>query len=226
MAERIRILVVPISVCLALAYGCGAAHSGVDAGHGIVSTAPARWTVPPVARFGDYDGDDSNRRSGSDRDHDDGPARRDGDGDTDGHGPGQYDSDDYGLVAFGKAARAVDKRAITSLVGRYLRTALGEEAGSLCSMLAPAVARAVPRLMPAAGTKGRRTCRTVMRVTLEDNSEQIFPYAATFHVLSVRVRHNFGIALLGGASLPSRQLTVVRNHGMWRVDEPLDGELP
>lgn len=217
------LLTLPAIVLLSTgAVACGRGSTGSEA-----STASS---AIPTLRYlsGDYDNDDYDSH-GYDADNDDSKKPRDRDNDSDNESGSYYDSDDDSVRYFGHAASATDRRAITALVKRYYAVAAAENGRSACSMIASSIAKSVPEDLgraPGPPYLHGGTCAVVVSKLFFQNHRQLAIYASTLRVTGVRLIGNRGLAVLGFRTLPGRQIGVMRESGMWKIDALLDGELP
>lgn len=215
-------LIAIVSVGLG-ATGCGGASTSARVTHG---TPKAAATQPKY--FADYDPDDY--ASGvSDADNDDIKGPKDRDNDADNKTGSYYDDDDKSIRAFGHAAGAADRRAITALVKRYFTLAAAGDGSRACSLLHPALAKAVPESYgqpPGPAYLRGKTCAQVITKLFMRDHEQLNAYLGNLEVTGVRLDRNRGLAVLRFARLPGRQIQVEREHKTWKIGELLDRELP
>lgn len=168
-----------------------------------------------VARYGDADNDDNNKPTDKDSDFDNGSNS-------------YYDSDDN-VLAFGRSPGASTRQMIARLVVGYHAAAAREDGARACLLLYSTLAKAVPE--DQGGPVGPPylrggDCAAVMSKLFKHDHLQLAAYAARLKVAAVRVRGDRGFAVLSFKGLPGRQIAVEREHGVWKIDTLLNGELP
>jgi hypothetical protein len=224
----------------ASAFSCGLAACG-EAGNEQV-TAPraklgvaARSGTSGRARTGapggyrnDGDGDPSNDGDGDDlggnsvdTDHDDGEDH------LDPRNNSYHDKDDAGVVAYGRPATEVERAAVVATVQHYYAAAAAEQGQVACSMISPSLAKAVPEDYGSAPgpayLRGGKTCQGVMVRLFKHMHTGL---GAKIHVTAVRVKGNYGLALLGSTKAPASELPMDRDGAHWWIGSLLAGELP
>jgi hypothetical protein len=208
------------ALCLCVA-ACG------RAGH---ATSASSAILPSPSITGDYDSDD-NYGNGpfNDGDDDDSTQPKDRDNDSDNSTGSYYDGDDSSVRGFGHAADASDRKAIASLVRRYLAAAGAEDGRTACSMVMRSMVRAVPGDFgrpPAPPYARGTTCATVMSMLFAHYHRQLAAHAATLAISAVRVEGGEALVVLAFGTLPGRQVRVIRDGGVWRMEGLFDTELP
>jgi len=218
---------------LAAAVLCGLTACG-DKTKSPGSTSPVSSnasTIPVSGHLiGDYDNDDGTESHYGDADNDDtGGPIRDRDNDEDNSSGSYYDADDKAVRDLGRAADAIDRRAIVATVKRYYQAVEAEDGANGCSMIASNIADAVPEgLGGSSGPADVRgdTCAVVMSKFYKANHQQLGAYAAKLEVTGVRLTGVRGVAILGFRTLPGRQIAVTREDGVWKINGVIDTELP
>lgn len=222
-------------VAIVLGTGCGTAH--YDTSQSIARARAAEGTSSAAEtlkrhrdEFGDYDNDDI-VGTPTEADNDDEKGPTDVDGDVDSHTKGTYDKDDDRIRGFGHPAATRDRRAITALLRRYYEAASRGQGAEGCALMASVYARAIPEELG----EGRAappyyrgtTCSRVLTKVFSLNHRQLGVFAATLHVLQVRVAHNEAIALLTFATGSRRRyMRLVAERDTWKIGSVYDAELP
>jgi hypothetical protein len=206
------------------AAGCGASKDNgspsQSASNPSPSTAaPATITSPATSPHGYLNDGDNDPIGDADNDN-----NHDNDNDnSEDHVPNDnsnyHDSDDRGILAFGHAASAADKRAMTALVKRYYTVAAAVDGPKACAMLAPRFAESIVedygKESPGPSyLRSGTTCPAVMALLFQHFRAQI---AAPFDVTSVRVERNQAYALLGSKATPARYITLERRRKVWWI---------
>jgi hypothetical protein len=157
-----------------------------------------------------------------------GPA---GENDNDDHRRLPTPSDDYNNAVvehYGHAASAADTRSITTLLRRYYAIARAGDGAQACTMIDPGLAKAAPVDYGQFGPgylRGSKTCAAVMSRLFKHEHRLISAEIPHLKFMSVRLEGSRGLILLGFGSLPERQITVVREGGVWKLAVLLDGEV-
>jgi hypothetical protein len=140
------------------------------------------------------------------------------------------DTNNDSVLAFGRAASAPDKRAITALIERYYATATAADGAGGCSMLYTTIAEAVPEdygISPPGPPYARgTTCQAVMTSIFKHEHRQLAAEDAKLRVSQVRLKQNQGLVVLSFGKLPERQIQVTREGKQWKLEALLDSELP
>jgi hypothetical protein len=216
-------------LCLSVA-GCGGTSRG-STGRAQHSVASHTEKFPVSASIsGDYDGDDDyGTKLRGDADNDDSRKPKDRDNDSDSNGKSYFDSDDDSVRHFGRPADAVDRNEVARLVMLYFAAANAEDGGNACAMLVPSLAKSLPETLGGAAgppyAQGN-TCARVMSGVFAHYHPQLAAHAASLRVSSVRVDHGKGVAILAFKALAGRQIHVTQEGVLWRINGPLDIELP
>jgi hypothetical protein len=156
-----------------------------------------------------------------------------GDYDIDDNGGGS-DYDDY-VRGYGREATAGEKQIVARLVARYYAAAAAGNGAEACALLDARLARSadfakvLPKeYAPAGGSSvfEGKTCAEVASLLFEVDRPRLATEAASVQVTSLRVEGVHGIALLGFATTPERQIPVDREAGAWKIAGLLDTEVP
>jgi hypothetical protein len=156
-------------------------------------------------------------------------------GDDDADGSGSEDYDDAGVRGYGRAASAADRQVVTALLKGYYAAAAAGDGATACSLMLPRLVKgsnlgeaAEEAYPPAPSTPPLRgkSCAQIMSLLFTEDHQQLAADSATLVVSSLRVKGNHGLALLGFRTTPERQIPVERGGGVWKVDAPLDSEVP
>jgi hypothetical protein len=145
-----------------------------------------------------------------------------------------YDTDDETLLGSGRSGRPADARAIDALVERYYTAAARGDGAAACAMTSPDYARTVPddygqelgwAIPPGAEAylRGAKTCAAVLSLLFAHLHRQL---AAPVEILAVRLYGNYGYASVGSTTLPASRIEILREHGVWWIDELLGRPLP
>jgi ketosteroid isomerase-like protein len=145
-----------------------------------------------------------------------------------------YDGDDSTVLGNGQEATAADTRAIAALVERYYAAGARGDGAGACALTSPSFAATIPEdygqelgpaIPPGAETylRGARTCTAVLSLLFEHLRGQL---AAAVEVTAVRLKGDYGYAIVGSATLPASLIEVGREGGAWRIDGLLGRPLP
>jgi hypothetical protein len=145
-----------------------------------------------------------------------------------------YDSDDGTVRGYGHEAGAADAKAIAALVKRYYAAGARGDGITACALTAPTFAATIPydygqELGPATppGTeaflRGAKTCATVLTLLFEHSREQL---TAAVKVTDIRLKGNYGYALVDSTTLPVSRIEVGHEDGVWKIDGLLGRPLP
>jgi hypothetical protein len=235
-ARTRSLLTLPVIVLLGLGLGaCGGLGKGSTSQTSFkAATTAAKSGAPPPAESattpapaaGSFKGDEDDDETTSTYT---GNNRYDNDADFDNDtikNKGYYDSDDGAISAYGQAAGAADKRAITALVKRYLAAAATSDGAKACPMIYSTLEEAIPEdygQPPGPAYARGKTCAVVM--------SKMFAYAHSklaggFGVTNVRVEGREARALVGSRMAPARFIVVTRERGVWKIDELFGQFLP
>jgi hypothetical protein len=221
-----------VGTLLALAaVACGSA--GKDAGsgtHGSSATgaiAGASASTPAsgsTSLEGDEDDDDSSSnyldstKYDNDADFDDDRGRQ----------LGYRDSDDDAVLAYGRAASAAEKRALTAIVKRYYSAAVAANGATGCSLFTPALRNAVPEdygQAPGPVYMRGKTCPAVITLFFKHEHQQLA--SAMIEVTDVRVKGNEALAVVGSRAQPASEIALERHPGgPWRLADLIAVRLP
>jgi hypothetical protein len=210
----------------AYASACGGTGKGAGSVPRASASAAARSTPPAVASvkgagLGTLKGDGDDDETSSTYDPKNKTMDDDGDFDIDpkaGESENYYDSDDSSIRHYGQAAMAADSRAITALVKRYYAAASAADGTGACSLMYPQFAAAVPEdYGSGAGPVYSRgnTCAVVMSKLFQHLHGEL---ATAITVISVRVKGDQAIALIGSQVARAGSLSLKRERGAWKVD--------
>jgi hypothetical protein len=163
----------------------------------------------------------------------DNPNDRDGNGDIDsarGGGPdhdddspttGSYllpDADDGSIFSYGRAPSPATAAAITSVVGRFYGAATGGDGAAACRVLTAALHRsAVEDYASSAAPpylQGSKSCAEVMSRQFAHQGSEL---SEAVTVLAVRQLGGMGLAIVSSRAMPASSLSLLREHGSWRV---------
>jgi hypothetical protein len=156
--------------------------------------------------------------------------KRDRDRDTDFGVTIGDDTSHNRLVPSGHSASEPDRRSITTLVRRYYAAALAGDGARGCSLLYSPLAESVPSTY-GSGPAGLpyahgSTCETVLTNLFGHFHAQLAAEVPKLAVRRVLLYERHGAAVLGFGALPERQILVIREVDVWRVDALIDQELP
>jgi hypothetical protein len=158
----------------------------------------------------------------------DSKQRNDGDNDFDSRGGGLYDGDDGEVTRFGRKATPEEMSLVGAAVKRYFAAAVANDASKACSMIAPLLVKNVVkdlsrRTGPPYGHS--RTCAELMSKVFKRFHAQLARYADSLSVIDLRLNRGAGPLVFGAKGLPVRQILVVREGGVWKMNALLDSEL-
>jgi hypothetical protein len=195
---------------------------------GATRTTPP--TVAPGQRYlndadndptGDGDGDDATPGHFVDNDNDPSEDRYKPENNL------YHDADDGSVLKIGSPASAADRRAVTETVKRYYAAAASGDSARACSMIVASFAKSIPEVYGQATgppyLRGLKTCPTLLARYFKHFSAQL---ANAFVVTGVRVQGNRGAALLGSKKMPASSILLNREHGVWKIEGLLGGQLP
>ncbi len=153
---------------------------------------------------------------------------RDNDGDSTGHG--RYDSDDASVLRFGRAANASEQAQIRPLVRTYYALAAVEDGTKACSLLYSIYAEAMPEdygtSPPGPAYARGTTCAAVLTAVFKHFHAQIAARLPKLKIPRIRVRERQGVVVLSFATMPERQMHILREGHVWKMLAIVDGELP
>lgn len=136
------------------------------------------------------------------------------------------DSDDGSVVAYGHAAGAVDRRAITVLVQRYYAAAAAGNGATACALIYSIFAESIPEDYgqgPGPPYSRGKTCAVVMSKMFEHFHSQM---SGAVVVTGVRVNGHQARALLGSSTEPAGFISAKRERGVWKIDQLVGEPLP
>jgi hypothetical protein len=223
-----------ISTALVACSGSGssgalsATTSADNATHRVPLRASAARPQDPRHLVGDYDDDDYGLAH-SDGDNDDSRKPPDKDNDNDSSGSSSYDDDDRSVRNFGRRASPVDRKHIIELVKSYYAVAAAERGASACLLIYLPLENTFARSLGEAGPRylhGLKSCSAILSRMFKLNHRSLTTYTSSLEVTDVRTSGTLGLAVLHFATLPTRQVEVIRDHRSWMMYAPLDNELP
>jgi hypothetical protein len=133
------------------------------------------------------------------------------------------------VLDFGKAANPVDRQAVRTLVKRYYAAAAAENGAMACSLIFTPVAESVAedygRAPGPPYLRGSKTCDAVMSRLFAYLHRQMVVDNATLQVTRVRLKSKGGYAVLRFGATPEREITIVRDNGVWKVSSLVDSEI-
>jgi hypothetical protein len=188
------------------------------------TTSRSTPTASPHGYLNDSDNDvigDADNDNNHDNDNDNSEDHKPEDN-------GSYHDSDDSIAAFGHAASATDRQAITATVKRYYAIASSGDGSKACSVLIPSLAKAVPEdygqgsAGPAYLRTGR-TCPAVMALLFKSMRAQL---AAPVNVTGVRISGHKAVALLGSTTTPASEISIQRKGGVWMIGSVIGGALP
>jgi hypothetical protein len=148
----------------------------------------------------------------------------DGDGTDDPRGT-FFDSDDHGVLNYGHAADASDRKTIAAVVERYYQAAAADDGAVACKLIDPGLASALPQVndsKPDSPTPSGVSCATaISRLFLHVPGRSSGRLAAV-KVVGVRVQGGNGLALLRLASSEARYIPVAREGDRWTLQALFD----
>jgi hypothetical protein len=207
---------------------CGGSSRGAGSASRVSSNAAATGgATPAVGSFkGDEDDDDEESKTGGSSLTGDSDNDSDKDYQDNAH-KGYHDKDDGIVLNYGTAASAAEERELAAFVERYHAAAAAEDGATACSMMASSLASSVPedygRAPGPAYLRGAKTCPAVMRLVFKHDHEQL---AAAAEVTGVRVKGERTLVMLGSTMAPASYCIVVRERGVWKIENLLPSPLP
>jgi hypothetical protein len=135
-------------------------------------------------------------------------------------GDGDNNEDDY---RYGRAAGTAEMQAVTELVKRYYVAAASDEGARACTMIYSIFAEEIPEVY-GEGPPALRgdSCAVVMNKWFKMHHRELTTDLTEFAVTAVRVKALHALALLGFKRTPPHDIRVHLEHGVWKIDEPLD----
>jgi hypothetical protein len=116
-----------------------------------------------------------------------------------------------------------------TLLKRYFAAAAASDGAAACALLVPSVSKVVPEDLgrsPGPAYARGATCATVMSKIFAPFHRQLALHVETLRISEARIEHDEAIVVMSFKRLPAREIRVGRDHGLWRVHELLDGDLP
>jgi hypothetical protein len=156
-------------------------------------------------------------------DHDGDPGTREG------YRPhSQFDADDVETRYFGHSASAHDRRSITALVDRYYAAAARDDGRMACSAIDAGLVAGAELAEGSHGPSSPATagCAAAMAKMLAQAPGRTAADFGAVRVLDVRVRGSEAIALLRLRDARTREMPVLRERGVWKIDAFFDNGLP
>src|ERR1022692_2889129 len=144
------------------------------------------------------------------------------DSDGDREVPAVGERDDAGILYFGHPASSEEAHAVGQVVRAYYGAALADAGAGACSMMSSALASSVPAdygRPPGPRSLRGATCAVVMTKLFAQRHAELAAPAGALALAGVRVRADHALALLGASSKPRRYLSLLRQGGVWRVQE-------
>lgn len=139
---------------------------------------------------------------------------------------GYRDHDDSNILSFGHTASAADRRTVTAVVRRYYRAAAAGDGRTACALLLPSIA-SVAALNYGRGAgpsylRGAETCQAVMVRLFKQSHDEL---SAPVTVTGVLIRGENAYTLLGSTKMRASYITLLHEHGAWKIDELLGGRV-
>jgi hypothetical protein len=194
--------ITPLTVVLLMSgmWACGATHTQTDSTAVTVSTFPSALSATPAH---------DNLQAG-------------------------YDTDDHIVRNDGHTADRADAAAIAALVKRYYAYGASGDGAAACALTSPSLAGTVPEAygqelgsaIPVGAERflhGAKTCAAVLSLLFGHLHGQ---FAAAVEMIGVRLKGDFGYALVDSTTLPASMIEVAREGGIWKIDELLGRPLP
>lgn len=130
---------------------------------------------------------------------------------------------------FGHAANSSDKQAITALVKHYYVAAAAEDGAAACSMLYSTVSETVPEdygtSPPGPSYSKGKTCTAVMTLSFKHFHNELALELAKLKILGVRLEEHHGLVVLSFGTMPQRDIQVMREGHVWKMESLFDHEL-
>jgi hypothetical protein len=156
-----------------------------------------------------------------------GYLHNDGDDDTDDIKQDHKIPNDDGelFAAYGRKASADDAQAITKLVRGYFEAVAASDETRACSLLVTALSQGL--VDGQHHSSNPKTCQESMSLLFKQQRRNLLTEAevATMKVISVHVKGNLGLAVLGFRHVPEQELIVERKNQIWKVDALLSSDL-
>ncbi|HEX3692374.1 MAG TPA: hypothetical protein VHU13_03435 [Solirubrobacteraceae bacterium] len=153
----------------------------------------------------------------------------DEDGDIDSRGQGGPDVDNDAIYHWAAVADPADARAVAALLRRYYAVAIKGDAATACTMIDRIVidrleegseeeTRRAPNWAPRSASEA---CQRTMSATFAKRHRELVKDVTAFRVETVQQRGNHAVALIVSGPERILQVSVRREHGIWRMDTPL-----
>lgn len=180
----------------------GAHSAGLGAGAAKTIPSPAAPPGGHLKEDGDQDGDDRPRSRGA-------------------------ESDDRSFLAtYGHTASPSDAGAIRRLVKSYYAAATAGDAAQTCSLLASSLVAGLAGIQQQPTRPARGTCAASVAPLLRQQHQRLIAEeVATMVVISVHVKGNLGLAVLGFRTMPEAAIIVEREGHTWKIDALADNPL-
>ncbi len=146
----------------------------------------------------------------------------DREGDFDNPTKAYYDRDDY----FGEPANAIDRQAITHIVGLYYQFAAADDGTSACTLLYPVAIEALVDSYEQSSSLHGKGCATILSHTFKARNNMFVLHKQMLKIIAVRTANERGWAVMTFGTRHERHLLMRRYHNAWKVAEPLDSDLP
>jgi hypothetical protein len=174
--------------------------------------------------LGDEDDDDSRtaQRGGAKADDD-----ADFDNDQLPKHEGYRDADDGAPRGVGRPATPSQARAIAAVTRRYYKAAAAADGVTACALVYPILAGAVAEdygEQPSSPAEVRgNTCAVVMTALFHRYRAQL---AARREIMAIRVNGIHARVLLGSETVPASSIGLIRQEGVWKIDNLFSNPLP
>lgn len=157
-------------------------------------------------------------------------AKADADKDNDIGAPYDDKNNDRALN-FGHEAHEPEKRIIAALVKNYYAIALAGNGAKACSMIYSPLAESAAEDYGSSKPPGPpymkgTTCTAVLDGLFRHFHAQLTAEVPLLKVTRVRLIEHHGTAILSFGTMPEREILVIREGHVWRMDALLDRELP
>jgi hypothetical protein len=140
------------------------------------------------------------------------------------------DHDDHITEAYGHAASATEKMAVSAVLRRYYTVAVAGDGVQACGMISSSLARSIPKdygQPPGPPALRGKTCSVVMSKFFAQQHRLLVAETPTMNVTRVRVKSNSALAFLAFATTPEpRDIGLERSGDTWKVTSLLDNSLP
>ena len=135
---------------------------------------------------------------------------------------------DENIPAFGHAASAADRQAVTALVKRYYRAVAAADGRTACSLMYSSLEQGIAEdygQPPGPPYARGKTCPVVMSKIFKNQPGYPTAFVGTA-VTDVRIYMDRGFALLRSKATPSGEIFLEREHGAWTIGVPIGRERP